>query len=42
MEPREGDRESAGDATSVDYLCNKVDAADFYFIGKNKTKWAEV
>jgi hypothetical protein len=41
-EPREGNSESAEDASSDDDCCNEVDATDSCFIGQDKTKWGKV
>jgi hypothetical protein len=42
MVPKEGDSESAEDATWDDYCCDDVDATDSCFVGKDKTKCGKV
>ena len=42
VEPREGDSESAEDATSDDDCCNEMYAADNCYIRKDKMKWGKV
>jgi hypothetical protein len=41
VEPREGDSESAEDATLNDDCCNKVYTAESCFTGKDKMKWGK-
>ena len=42
VKPREGDSESAQDVKSDDYCCTEVDATDYCYDGKDKTKWGKV
>jgi hypothetical protein len=41
VEPREGDLESAEEATSDDDCCNEVYTAESCFTGKEKMKWGK-
>ena len=42
VETREGDSESAEDATSEDYCCTEMDVDITLFTGKNQTKCGKV